>query len=117
MAISEIREEEQKLNLESLTWGDVTWVNIEGPTDRETQYLAQNYPFHHLDLDDCLSRIQRPKIDEYKDYLFIVLHFTVFNKEARVTTPSQVSVFISENNIFDLIIISFNIITSFIFYS
>lgn len=102
MAISEIREEEQKLNLESLTWGDVTWVNIEGPTDRETQYLAQNYPFHHLDLDDCLSRIQRPKIDEYKDYLFIVLHFTVFNKEARVTTPSQVSVFISENYVITL---------------
>jgi magnesium transporter len=102
MAISEIREEEQKLNLESLTWGDVTWVNIEGPTDRETQYLAQNYPFHHLDLDDCLSRIQRPKIDEYKDYLFIVLHFTVFNKEARVTTPSQVSVFISENYLITL---------------
>ncbi len=102
MAISEIREEEQKLNLESLTWGDVTWVNIEGPTDREIQYLAQNYPFHHLDLDDCLSRIQRPKIDEYKDYLFIVLHFTVFNKEARVTTPSQVSVFISENYLITL---------------
>jgi len=102
MAISEIKEEEQKLNLESLTWGDVTWVNIEGPTDREIQYLAQNYPFHHLDLDDCLSRIQRPKIDEYKDYLFIVLHFTVFNKEARVTTPSQVSVFISENYLITL---------------
>ena len=102
MAISEIREEEQKLNLESLNWGFFTRVNIEGPTDRETQYMAQNYPFHHLDLDDCLSRIQRPKIDEYKDYLLIVLHFTVFNKEARVTTPSQVSVFISENYLITL---------------
>jgi magnesium transporter len=44
-----------------------------------------------------LSRIQRPKIDEYEDYLFILLHFPLFSKEARVTVPSQVSIFIGEN--------------------
>jgi len=95
MTMPQVKKEEQ-LNLESLTWGDLTWIDIESPTERETEYLAQNYPFHPLDLDDCLSRIQRPKIDEYKDYLFLVLHFPVFNKEARVTTPSQVSMFIGE---------------------
>jgi magnesium transporter len=96
MAVTKV-EKEKELNIESLTWGDLTWVNMERPTEKETEYLAQNYSFHHLDLDDCLSRIQRPKIDEYKDYLFLVFHFPVFNKEARVTTPSQVSVFIGKN--------------------
>lgn len=90
------------MNLELLAWGDLTWVNIEQPTEREIDYLAQNYPFHPLDLDDCLSRIQRPKIDEYKDYLFLVLHFPVFNTEARVTAPSQVSVFIGEKYLITL---------------
>jgi magnesium transporter len=93
---------EPRLHVESLTWEDVTWVNIEGPTERETEYLAQNYPFHPLDLDDCLSRIQRPKIDQYEDYLFLVLHFPVFNKKTRVTTPSQVSVFIGQNYVITL---------------
>jgi magnesium transporter len=102
MSISQERKEEQSLNLESVTWGDFTWINIEHPTDRETGYLAENYPFHPLDLDDCLSRIQRPKIDEYEDYLFIVLHFPVFNQEARVTLPSQVSVFIGEEYLITL---------------
>ncbi len=101
MTTSQVGKEEQ-LNLESLTWGNLTWVNIEGPTEQETEYLAQNYHFHPLDLDDCLSRIQRPKIDEYKDYLFLVFHFPVFNKEARVTTPSQLSVFIGENYLITL---------------
>jgi len=101
MTIPEVKKEKQ-LNLESLTWGDLTWVNIEHPTEKETEYLAQNYSFHPLDLDDCLSRIQRPKIDEYKDYLFLVLHFPVFSKEARVTTPSQVSVFIGQNYLITL---------------
>jgi len=59
MTVSQVRKEEE-LNMESVTWGDLTWVNIEGPTERETEYLAQHYPFHPLDLDDCLSRIQRP---------------------------------------------------------
>ncbi len=102
MTISQESKKEQLLNLESVTWGDFTWINIEQPTERETEYLATNYPFHALDLDDCLSRIQRPKIDEYKEYLFLVFHFPVFNKEARVTTPSQVSVFIGENYLITL---------------
>jgi len=92
----------EQLNLESVTWGDLTWVNIEQPTKRETEYLAKNYPFHPLDLDDCLSRIQRPKIDEYKDYLFLVLHFPRFHKEVGVSAPSQVSVFIGEKYLITL---------------
>jgi len=93
---------EQELHIESVAWGELTWVNIEAPTEQETEYLAQNYPFHPLDLDDCLSRIQRSKIDEYKDYLFLVFHFPVFSKEARVTTSSQVSVFIGQNYLITL---------------
>ena len=101
MTMSKVGKEKQ-LNIEQITWGDLTWVNIENPTERETEYLAKNYSFHPLDLDDCLSRIQRPKIDKYKDYLFLVFHFPVFNKEARVTTPSQLSVFIGEKYLITL---------------
>ncbi len=102
MAVTKTDKKKEQLNMETLTWGDLTWVNIERPTERETEYLAQHYPFHPLDLDDCLSRVQRPKIDVYKDYLFLVFHFPVFNKEARVTNPSQLSVFIGENYLITL---------------
>ena len=101
MAVSQAQKDGE-LNLESLTWGDLTWVNIENPTEREIEYLAQHYPFHRLDLDDCLSKKQLPKIDEYKDYFFMVFHFPVFNPEARVTTPSQVSIFIGEDYLITL---------------
>jgi magnesium transporter len=101
VAVSQTKKEE-KLNIKSLTLGELTWVDIEHPTEKETEYLAQHYPFHPLDLDDCLSRIQRSKIDVYKDYLFLVFHFPVFNKEARVTTPSQVSVFIGQDYLITL---------------
>ena len=102
MTVSGVKKEEKQLNMESITWGELTWINIERPTEKETEYLAQNYPFHPLDLDDCLSRIQRPKMDEYKDYLFLVFHFPVFSKEARATTPSQLSVFIGQKYLITL---------------
>lgn len=87
---------ENPLNVETIKCGKLTWVYIEKPTIKEVEYLAQHFHFHPLDLDDVLSRVQRPKIDEYDDHLFIVLHLPVFNKENRVTTPSEVDIFIGE---------------------
>jgi len=84
------------LNLETLESQGITWTNIERPTQRETDYLAGRYAFHPLDLDDCLSRIQRSKLDEYPEYLFLVLHFPAYNKSLRVTRASQVSIFVGD---------------------
>jgi magnesium transporter len=92
-AAQEVSKEEG-LNIEAITYRGLTWVNVERPTTQETDYLAQNYSFNQLDLDDCLSRRQRPKIDEYKDYLFVVLHFPKWYKELQIARPSQVSMFI-----------------------
>jgi Mg2+ and Co2+ transporter CorA len=86
----------------TLTHDKLTWVNIERPTREETQYLADRYPFHPLDLDDCLSKTQTPKIDKYEEYLFMVFHFPVFNPQARVTTASQVSIFVGEDYLITL---------------
>jgi len=92
--MSVVGKKEEQLNVEWIKWGRITWVNIEKPTPKDIEYLAENYLFHPLDLEDCRSKKELPKIDEYENYLFLVLHFPVFSKEARVTTPSQVSIFI-----------------------
>jgi magnesium transporter len=84
-------------DINKITWKNLTWVNIVRPTRLEMDYLAQNYPFHHLDLDDCLSKVQLPKIDEYESYLFIILHFPVFEPRTRITKPSQVSIFLGKD--------------------
>ncbi len=92
-------ETKDGLNVSSVNYGKLSWVYIERPAEKEVEYLRQNFNFHHLNLDDVLSRVQRPKIDEYEDHLFIVLHFPVFDKRNRVTTPSEVDIFIGENYI------------------
>lgn len=89
-----VRPEEGKLNIQIARHGKMTWVNVERPTKDEIEWLRQNFTFHPVHLDDCLSKVQRPKIDEQEDYLFIVLHFPVFNKMARVTVASEVDIFV-----------------------
>ena len=89
--------EQKELNVRSITNGKLTWFYIEKPTPNEVRFLAQRFHFHPLDLDDLLSRVQRPKIDEYEDYLFMVLHFPVFDEQSRITKPSELDIFIGEN--------------------
>jgi len=88
---------EKELNIQSISEGKLTWFYIEKPSAAEVEFLRQHFKFHPLNLDDVLSRIQRPKVDEYDDHLFIVLHFPVFDKENRITRPSEVDVFVGEN--------------------
>jgi magnesium transporter len=89
--------QEEPLHIETITWGDLTWVNIQPPTERETEWLAENYHFSQLALDDCLSRKQISKVDTYPGYLFFIFHYPLYNKETRVATKQQWSVFIGEN--------------------
>ncbi|MFC1909763.1 magnesium transporter CorA family protein [Chloroflexota bacterium] len=94
-----LQEQHVEFNVQQTTWKELTWLHIERPTNRETEYLAKRYPFHPLNLDDMFSRIQRPKIDDYKDHSFIVLHFPVFNPVTRVITSSEMDIFIGEDYI------------------
>jgi magnesium transporter len=83
--------------IETITYGDFTWVNIEAPTKREIEWLAEKYQFNQLALDDCLSRKQISKLDVYPGYLFFVFHYPLYHKETRVATKQQWSAFIGEN--------------------
>ena len=51
------------------------WINVERWRPAERAWLEEHFDFHPLDYEDVGSRNQRPKVDEYDDYLFIVLQF------------------------------------------
>jgi len=100
MTISNLAQE--KLHIRSITWQKLTWFDIEQPSRGDIEYLKQNYHFHDPELDDCLSLVHRPKIDEHEKYLFMIFHFPVFHKQARVIFPSQVSVFLGKDYLITL---------------
>jgi magnesium transporter len=81
-------------NVEKIDAEGLTWVNIESPTALERGWLEEHYSFHALDLEDVLSRNQRPKIDTYDEYLFIVLHFPVFDRSVGRLGAGELDLFV-----------------------
>jgi magnesium transporter len=80
----------------------LTWVHLERPTPGDLAELAGRFAFHELDVEDVLSRRQRPKIDEYPDYLFVVLHFPVYDKKIQRLNAAELDVFLAENYLITL---------------
>lgn len=75
----------------------VRWLNIEQPGAIEMAALAEEFDFHELDFEDVLSRRQRPKVDEYADYLFVVLHFPRYDKQAGRLGTAELDIFIGQD--------------------
>jgi magnesium transporter len=73
---------------------DVRWVNIEQPRHSHRAWLEERFEFHALDYEDVFSRNQRPKIDEYDDYLFIVLYFPRFDKHVGRLNAAELDLFV-----------------------
>jgi magnesium transporter len=86
--------ERQKPNVEEIAGEGLRWVNIDRPTPLEWGWLEEHFDFHALDLEDVLSRNQRPKIDEYPGYLFIVLHFPVFDHSVGRLNAGELDIFV-----------------------
>jgi magnesium transporter len=90
-------EHERQPRVETVSGYGLRWVNIERPSPLETAWLEEQFDFHALDLEDVLSRNQRPKIDEYPDYLFIVLHFPVFDRQVKRLGAGELDIFVGSD--------------------
>jgi magnesium transporter len=90
-------QRERKPNVETIDGEALRWVNIERPSSLEMGWLEEHFEFHPLDLEDVLSRNQRPKIDEYDDYLFIVLHFPVFDRSVGRLNAGELDIFVGRD--------------------
>ncbi|MGH2954371.1 MAG: magnesium transporter CorA family protein [Solirubrobacterales bacterium] len=84
---------ERTPQVETVQGSGLRWVNIERPTPLECAWLEEQFDFHALDLEDVLSRNQRPKIDEYPEYLFIVLHFPVYDRSVGRLNAGELDIF------------------------
>src|ERR1700754_500082 len=72
----------------------VRWIHIEQPQPSHRSWLEERFDFHALDYEDVYSRNQRPKIDEYDEYLFIVLYFPRFDKQVGRLNAAELDLFV-----------------------
>jgi magnesium transporter len=85
--------------LAELNQDGLTWIHLEAPSHEEVQELASKFGWHPLDVEDVLSRRERPKVDVYTEYegagyLFAVLHFPVYDAGVGRLNAGELDVFV-----------------------
>lgn len=85
----------------------VTWIDIMGPTEKDIVFLKENFHFHPFILKSIIPFIRHPRFENYKDYLFIVLHYPFLSKN-KVIETRELDLLITKNTIitthYDIII-------------
>ncbi len=96
MVVSANNSEKKQLNIKTITWGDLTWVDIEQPTEAITKFLTEKYNFHPMDIEDALSLRQLSKVEEYPTYIFVIFHLLKYDKVTKISIRKQWSAFLGD---------------------
>jgi len=85
--------------MEQIEKNSITWLNLANPKTNDLLFLKDKFRLSSSILSQLPIPIKRPKIEEYSDYLFLVLHFPVFNPETRQTVPTELDFVITHKAI------------------
>jgi magnesium transporter len=94
---SGLAEVVQRSRVAELNAQGLTWVHVDAPDQSTANELAQRFGWHPLDVEDILSKRQRPKVDDYPDYVFAVLHFPVFDKAIQRLNAAELDIFLGSD--------------------
>jgi magnesium transporter len=76
----------------------VSWINVDGLHDVESvRRLADHFDVHPLTLEDIVNTQQRPKMEEYGSYVYVVLKMLLYDEGSRRVEAEQVSIVLGRN--------------------
>ena len=75
---------------------NIIWVDVADPTSQDFDELAKEFNFHALSIEDCRNEHQRPKVEEYQGYYFIVLYEAEL-VEGRHLELRELNIFLGKN--------------------
>ena len=75
------------------------WVDLEEPTESESDLLVEIFNFHPLAVEDCMTDQSQPKLDDYGEYLFMVVHAMTLREKGskRELRTIELNLFMGEN--------------------
>ena len=93
-ALSSDLQKEQLLDIFMKRQG-LLWIDINDPSDEDRILLEQDLGFHHLAVEDCISPdTHPPKIDDYEDYIFLILHGINYQTDSEIVETAELALFI-----------------------
>jgi len=74
------------------------WVDAENPTAEENKMLLEGvFNFHPLAIEDCIAVSERPKVDDYENYIFMVIHAVNYMQTSHEFRTTELNMFIGKN--------------------
>ena len=61
--------------IETMQGEKFTWIDLQNPDRIDVEKLAEKYNFNELNIEDCMTKFELPKLDSYNDHFFVILHF------------------------------------------
>lgn len=77
----------------------ITWIDIEKPSKKDVKFLRDNFNFHPLILEEIQSSTLRAKVEEFPNYLYLVLHFPAYNKRIKENKPFEIDFLVTHTHI------------------
>ncbi|MCU1369119.1 MAG: Cobalt/magnesium transport protein CorA [Ilumatobacteraceae bacterium] len=74
--------------------GTIVWVDLCDPTEEDLQRLAAELGLHELAVEDALGEHQRPKLDRYRDHLFLTCQHTAIEPGSQKLIETEINAFI-----------------------
>lgn len=75
----------------------ITWIDIKGPSQADLEHLKSGFNLHPLVLKEIMPQIDYPKMENYEDYLFLVIFYPFFDKETSSTIPFELDIIVGKN--------------------
>ena len=73
------------------------WIDLEDPTVKEATILEDPFHFHPLAIEDCLAEVHHPKVDDYEDYIFLIVHGIRFDAPTDQFITRELDIFLGPN--------------------
>jgi magnesium transporter len=77
--------------------GELLWIDVVAPTSEELDLLREEFGFHPLALEDVARQLQRPKVDDYDGFVFLVFYAMSDGDGGQAIRLTQLSLFIGPN--------------------
>ncbi|MBV9774575.1 MAG: magnesium/cobalt transporter CorA [Gemmatimonadetes bacterium] len=75
---------------------EIIWIDIVSPGRAEAEFLRETMGFHPLAVEDCIRGRQRPKVDRYNGYFFLVMYAARINTERNRMALNEIHIFLGE---------------------
>ena len=82
---------------ETLQGEKFVWIDLQNPDRSDVEKLAKKYNFNSLNIEDCMTKFELPKLDSYDDHFFVILHFPPLSQKVGISKNSQLSIFVGKN--------------------